>query len=105
MWPLRSGFEMRAKLILVTLVGLLLCSLATLEITELARLADDTSNDFSLPHSGLESSSAVVRESRDLQPRVVAITHRCERPRVVRHTAGSSKPAKDFLHFLCTIRT
>ena len=29
-----------------------------LEITEFARLADDTSNDFSLPHSGSESSSS-----------------------------------------------
>lgn len=96
---------MLAKLILAALFGLLLCSLAILEITELSRLADDTSNDFSLLHSGLESSSAAVRESRDLQPRVVGITHRCERPRVFRHTAGSSKPAKDFLQFLCTIRT
>ena len=60
---------MRAKLILATLFGLFLCSLATLEITELSRLVDDTSNDFSLPHSGPESSSAAVRRSCDLQPR------------------------------------
>ena len=96
---------MRATLILATLVGLLLCSLATLEITELARLADDTSNDFSLPHFGQKSASAAIRESCELQPRVVATTHRCEWPRVFRHTAVSSYPAKDFLHFLCIIRT
>lgn len=96
---------MRAKLILAALFGLLLCSLVTLEITELSRLADDTSNDFSLPQSGQESSSAAVRESRDLQPRVIPTAHWCERPRVFRHTAGSSCTAKDFLHSLCVIRT
>jgi len=95
---------MRATLILATLVGLLFCSLATLETTELLKLADDISNDFSLPHSGQESASAAIRESCELQPRVVATTHRCEWPRVFRHTAGSSHPAKDFLHFLCIIR-
>jgi hypothetical protein len=51
-----------------------------------------------------ESASAAIRESCELQPRVVATTHRCEWPRVFRHTAGSSYPAKDFLHFLCIIR-
>jgi hypothetical protein len=40
--------KMLARLIFATLIGLLLCTLATLEITELLRLADDASNDVSL---------------------------------------------------------
>src|ERR1700757_48222 len=39
------GCGMRAKLIFATLVALLFCSLATLEITELFELTDDTFND------------------------------------------------------------
>ena len=93
---------MRAKLILVTLVGLLFCSLATLETTELLKLADDTSNDFSLSQSEHETSSAIVRKSVAVQPGAFPTTHESE-PR--RRAAGSSYPAKDFLHFLCIMRT
>ena len=37
---------MRTKFIFATLVALLFCSLATLEITELFELTDDTFNDL-----------------------------------------------------------
>jgi hypothetical protein len=104
-WRLRSGLEMRAKLILVTLVGLLFCSLATLETTELLKLADDISNDFSLPHSEHETSSAIVCKSVAVQPTAFTTTDESEPRRVRRRTAGSSYPAKDFLHFLCIMRT
>jgi len=103
--PLRSGLEMRAKLILVTLVGLLFCSLATLETTELLKLADDASNDFSLPQSEHETSSAIVCKSVAVQPGAFPNTHERKPRRARRRTAGSSYPAKDFLHFLCIIRT
>ena len=96
---------MRAKLILVTLVGLLFCSLATLETTELLKLADDTSNDFSLPQSEHETSSAIARKSLSVQPTAYPTTNECEPRRVHRRAADSSYPAKDFLHFLCIIRT
>ena len=99
------GFEMRAKLILAALVGLLFCSLATFETTELLKLADDTSNDFSLLGTRQESSSTVVYQSRDHHPRVVPSTHGSERPGIRHLAAGSSHPAKDFLHFLCIMRT
>jgi len=102
-WP--SGFEMRSRLIFTTLVVLLLCSLGTLETTELLNLADDTSNDFSLLGSQQQTASAVVRESVEGQPRVVPPTDGSERPRVRRQAAGSSRPGKDFLHFLCIMRT
>jgi len=96
---------MRAKFILVTLVGLLFCSLATLETTELLKLADDTSNDFSLQHSEHETSSAIVRKSLAVQPTAFTTADESEAPRVRRRAASSSYPAKDFLHFLCVIRT
>jgi hypothetical protein len=96
---------MRAKLILVTLVGLLFCSLATLEATELLKLADDISNDFSLAQSEHETSSAIVCKSVAVQPGAFPTTHQSEPRRARRRTAGSSYPAKDFLHFLCIIRT
>jgi hypothetical protein len=99
------GFEMRAKLILAALIGLLFCSLATLETPEILKLADDTSNDFSLLHTQQESSSTVVRQSLEVQPEAVPTMDGGERPRVLRRTAGSSYPAKDFLHFLCIMRT
>jgi hypothetical protein len=41
---------MRLKVIFFVVVGLLLCSLATLETPEFLKLADDTSNDFSPFH-------------------------------------------------------
>lgn len=59
---------MRIRLILAELLGLLFRSLASLEVTELARLADDTSNDFSDPHPEHETSSATVRKSLSVQP-------------------------------------
>ena len=40
--------EIRIKLIPAIAVGLLFCSLATLEFPELLTLSDNTSNDFSL---------------------------------------------------------
>ena len=102
---LPSGFEMRAKLILAALVGLLFCSLATLETTELFKLGDDTSNDFSFLGTQQETSSTVVRQNLELQPNVVPTTDGSERPKVRRRAAGSSYPAKDFLHFICIMRT
>ena len=96
MWP---------KLILAVLVGLLFCTLATLETTELLNLADDTSNDFSLIGTQQQASLVAISESGALEPRVVPTTLGCERPRVPRRPAGSSYPANDFLDFLCIMRT
>jgi hypothetical protein len=43
---------MRIKIVLAIAVGLLLCSIGTLELPELVNLSDNTSNDFSLRLSG-----------------------------------------------------
>lgn len=68
---------MRIKLILATAVGLLLCTLATMELPELINLVDDTSNDFSLVVFAENTVVALkvqmltqVRPARaDIQPR------------------------------------
>src|ERR1700746_3852934 len=94
---------MRAKFIFATLVVVLFCSLATLEITELFELTDDTSNDFSLVGTQ-QASSAVVPQGLELQPKTDPTTEtRWPTARPVR--ASASYHAKDVLHLLCLMRT
>jgi hypothetical protein len=62
---LPSDADVCTRLIFATLIGLLLLSLATLETTELLRLADDTSNDASLPNVQQKVGSIAVPQSRD----------------------------------------
>jgi hypothetical protein len=99
--PLDCG--MRAKFIFATLVGLLFCSLATLEITELFELTDDTFNDFSLGGTQ-QASSAVVPQSLELQPKTNPTTE-TERPTARRLPPSASYQARDVLHLLCIMRT
>ena len=100
------ALKMRATLILAMLFGLLLCTLATLELTELVRLADDTSNDFSLPQSRQESFPTTIRNTRELQPALTSYSpHEYERPRVCRRVTDYSHLAKDSLHLLCIMKT
>jgi hypothetical protein len=95
---------MRVRLILAVLVGLLFCSLVCLEVTELARLADDTSNDLSVPYSAPEVSSAVVRKSLAMQPRALPtrIERCCNGGRRVESVSHSM--ARDLLHQFCIQR-
>ena len=94
---------MRAKFIFATLVALLFCSLATLEITELFELTDDTSNDYSLVGTQ-QPSSAVVPQNLELQPKTNRTTEtRWPTARPVPPSA--SYHAKDVLHLLCLMRT
>jgi hypothetical protein len=96
---------MLARLIFATLIGLLLCSLVTLETTELLRLADDTSNDISLRNVQQQAASIAVPQSRDQQPETVQTLDGGERPNVRPQTAGSSHTPKDILQALCVMRT
>ena len=81
---------MLARLIFATLIGLLLCSLATLETTELLRLADDASNDVSLRNVQKNAASIAVPQSRDQHPETVQTLDGGERPNVHPQTAGST---------------
>jgi len=94
---------MRAKFIFATLVVVLFCSLATLEITELFELTDDTFNDFSLVGTQ-QASSAVVPQSLELQPKTNPTTE-TERPTARRLPPSASYQARDVLHLLCIMRT
>jgi hypothetical protein len=94
---------MRAKFIFATLVGLLFCSLVTLEITELFELTDDTFNDFSLVGTQ-QASSAVVSQSLELQPKSNSTTD-TEWPTARRLPPSASYHARDVLQLLCIMRT
>ena len=97
------GFGMRAKFIFATLVGLLFCSLATLEINELFELTDDTSNDFSFVGTQ-QASSGVVAQSLELQPKTNRTTE-TKWPTARLLCPSASSHAKDVLHLLCIMRT
>jgi hypothetical protein len=94
---------MRAKFIFATLVALLFCSLATLEITELFELTDDTSNDFSLVGTQ-QASSAVVPQSLELQPKTNRTTE-TRWPTARPLPPSASYHARDVLLLLCIMRT
>ena len=100
----RSGCEMRAKIIFATLVGLLFCSLATLEIAELVRLADDTSNDFSVFDSQ-QAPAVVVGQNLELQRKTYRTAGERETSRVSGRFAGTPHRTRDVLHLLCIMRT
>jgi len=98
--------KLRPKLIFFVIVGLLFCSLATLETTEFVKLADDTSNDFSLLNVETNTSSAVVRQSRESQPEVVRVpVQKTRQPELLPTIPESVDASHDLIHVLCVIRT
>jgi hypothetical protein len=100
-----SDSKMRPKVIFFVVVGLLLCSLATLETTEMVKLADDTSNDFSLLNVEANTSSAIIRQSQESQPKAVPAPIQKRQAKVLPTVSDSSTASNDLLHVLCVIRT
>jgi hypothetical protein len=100
-----SDSTMRPKIIFFIVVGLLFCSLATLETTEFLKLADDTSNDFSLLNVEANTSTAVVRQSHESQPKAVPAPIQRRQPQVLPEIPDSANASADILHVLCVIRT
>jgi hypothetical protein len=97
---------MCARLIFATLIGLMLCSIATIETSELLRLADDTSNDFSLPNVPHQPASIAVAEFREPYPLTAPTLKGQGRPNFRPQTAiASAKTSQDILRALCIIRT
>jgi hypothetical protein len=96
---------MRLKVIFFLVVGLLFCSLATLETGEFLKLADDTSNDFSLLNVEANTSSAVVRQSHESQPKAVPAPIQKRQPKVLPDVSLSASASTDILHLICVIRT
>ena len=79
-------------------------SLATLEFTELRKLVDDTSNDFFVLNAQ-QTGSAVVRQNFKSEPKTNPTSNDSRRPTVRRTAVSVSYIAKDFLQFLCIMRT
>jgi hypothetical protein len=99
--------KMRPKVIFFVVLGLLFCSLATLETSEFLKLADDTSNDFSLLHVEANTAAAIVRQFHESQPKAVPAPSPSQRPKIHPDVSASSnsKASRDLLHVLCVIRT
>jgi len=55
---------MRSRVSLALIVGLLFCSLGSLEIPELMKLTDDSSNDFTILHSPQEISAPALQKQK-----------------------------------------
>jgi hypothetical protein len=100
-----SDSTMRPKIIFFIVVGLLFCSLATLETSEFLKLADDTSNDFSLLNVEANTSTAVVRQSHESQPKAVPAPIQRRQPQVLPDIPDAANASADILHVLCVIRT
>jgi hypothetical protein len=100
--------EMRIKLILAIAVGLLFCSLATLEFPELVTLSDNTSNDFSLVLLGSRPAVS-IKKKQTLPPQKNAtsqVTRPAQKPifRDFDFAVGLQSP-NDFLRLFCIQRT
>jgi hypothetical protein len=96
---------MRPRVIFFVVVGLLFCGLATLETSEFLKLADDTSNDFSLLNVEANSTSAIVRRSQESKPKAVPAPIQRRQPKARPILSTSSNASSDLLHVLCVIRT
>jgi hypothetical protein len=92
---------MRPKVIFFVVVGLLFCSLATLETSEFLKLADDTS----LLNVEANTTSAIVRQSQESKPKAVPAPIQRRQPKARPILSTSSNASSDLLHVLCVIRT
>lgn len=97
---------MRAKFIFAILAGILFCTVSTLEVPELLRLADDTSNDF--PVAGVHEAAPVAVEAQTRLGGVPPLAETAA-PRPVLNarfqSRGFEPTVDDFLHSLCVLRT
>jgi hypothetical protein len=96
---------MRTRFILVAVVSLLFCSLSTLETPELVKLADDTSNDFSIMIHHQETTESICNPGPIARLRVSRPRPVLDRTPIQLGSISSSRFAPDLLHFLCIQRT
>ena len=96
---------MRTRFILVAVVSLLFCSLSTLETPELVKLADDTSNDFSILIRRQETTESICNPARVSRLKTIRRHPVYERAPIQFRFASSSLPGRDFLCFFCVLRT
>lgn len=96
------------RAVLLLTVGVLFCSLATIELGELLRLVDDTSNDFALSYSQRAGDSELQSQgSRAAADPVVRpirkFDHNALATRFVSRILSPS--TAEVLHSLCIQRT
>jgi hypothetical protein len=96
----------RGNLIFVVLAAVLFCTVSVMEIPELLRLADDTSNDFSITDVREISAPAVEAQQRcaDTVPFVVSTAPRFE-PSAPVQSRKFDPLFDERLHSLCILRT
>jgi hypothetical protein len=96
---------MRSQLSLTVFVGLLFCSLASIEIPELINLSDDTSNDFTVMF--LHGSDSPVQADQRRSVRGIAAGKNAEHEYsfVRRPFYGAAHRSRDVLHLCCVQRT
>ena len=96
---------MRTRFILVAVVSLLFCSLSTLETPELVKLADDTSNDFSILIHHQETTESICNPAPIGRLKVSRPRPVLDRTPIQLGSVSSSRFAPDLLYFLCIQRT
>lgn len=96
---------MRTRVVLSIVVGLLFCTLATLEFPEFLRLVDDTSNDYSLTTEVREALPSIAQKEapRRAALRAASAPRRDWGP--TRFRFSHSPFAADILHWICILRT
>jgi hypothetical protein len=95
----------RIRICFAVVVGLLFCTLATLELPELVNLSDDTSNDYSLTvfqHYKIEADREQADQS---SPGVVFGDAISEWPALPNWHGNEVRPQPDLLRIICILRT
>jgi hypothetical protein len=101
---------MRLKLNLAIAIGLLSCTLATLEFPELVNLVDDTSNDYSLAVFAQSAPAAVtiklrLNESRPALPEALSGIEYRQPVAYLSTDSSVARTTGDMIHSLCILRT
>jgi len=106
---LRSVMNVRVGFALI--IGLLFCTLGTLELPELVTLTDNTSNDYSTSVFQDQTASTIQEDKQvpDATLQAVASQQKSERRTVwqMRYARSLSASAaqSDSLHLFCILRT
>ena len=98
-----------ARVGFVLIIGLLFCTLGTLELPELVNLTDNTSNDYSTSVFQNQKESIVKADKQlpSVAPRTVLARLMGERQtiRQMRYDQSLSPAQSDALHLFCILRT
>lgn len=104
---LRSVINVRVGLVLI--VGLLFCTLGTLELPELVNLTDNTSNDYSTSIFHDQKASIVEEDKQVLDVTLQAIVPQPKsQPQTIwqmRYAQSVCAAQSDSLHLFCILRT